>query len=383
MLLNRTLEVARGLRSRERLLLRRARLSRERPPLVLIPSALGTRLVDAWGNGLWNSTAQLYFKSRVSQDAPIHTNGLLEHFSLIPGLLAYDVYGGLVRFLERAGYRRGEDLFTLEYDWRAGISEGAARLADLVDRIRGVGSGQVDLVGVSSGGLIARYFAGGASHSLGPIRRIVHVGTPQRGSFHTFEMLVGGVQPAPAGVRFSGRDMASLQVIWDCLPHPDDRIFVDEQGRPLDLDLYQPQLWEELGIAPLPRKQLADHLQAARALHHHLDQVPLHRDSFVIGGFETPTSTRAVISGSRVILPACQPRPGDPLARFLYEAGDGSLPERSLRLPGLDPRRLWPVSLRAHHLLPSDPNVHRLIVEALLARPVPVEVSQCVESACG
>lgn len=393
MLVNRTLETARSLRLRRRLLWHRARRAAERPPLILIPSVLGTRLVDARGKGLWNTTAQLYFGNRVPPAAPIHTNGLLEKFSLVPGLLAYDVYGGMVRFLERAGYRRGENLFALEYDWRTGIAEGASRLADLVDRIRGVGNASVDLVGVSSGGLIARYFAAFGGEPLSseprpttvrsPVRRIVHVGTPHRGTFHAFEMLVGGVRPAPLGKRFTHREIARLQAAWDCLPHPDDRLFVDEQGRPLNHDLYQPQLWEDLGVAPLPPEELTAHLQLARDLHRRFDGAPIHLDSFVIGGFERPTSARAVIAGGRLILPDCEPRRGDRLARHLYEPGDGSLPERSLRLPGLPPERIWPVAPRAHHLLPSDPNVHRLVLEALLSRPPAAKVSRFGEQACG
>ena len=372
MLLNRVLETARALRLDQRLLRRRAHLVPERVPVVLIPSILGTHLVDGAGDSVWGRTRRLYRGPRL--DAATGSRGLLDGFDLIPGVLAYDVYGGLVRCLERAGgYTPGEDLFVLDYDWRAGIAAGAAALQALVDQIRGIGDERVDLVGVSTGGVIARLFQADSA-AAGCIRRCVYVGTPQRGSFHVLELLANGVQPAPFGRHFSPAEIATFQTAWDCLPHPDEPVFVDDRGEPVDLALYDADTWVRVGLSSLGRSELAEKLGRASALHAQLDGVPPHPDCIVIAGRSCPTAVRARVTAGRVAFPPCEPRPGDPLTSRFYSPGDGSVPEATQRaLPGLSAERIWWVSPRAHHRLPAEPEVHRLVLEALLAtaRPIP------------
>jgi hypothetical protein len=75
-----------------------------------------------------------------------------------------------------------------------------------------------------------------------------------------------------------------------------------------------------------------------------------------------------LVLNGRAVLPDCDPPSIDPTITFTYEPGDGALPEASLRaVPGLEEDRLWLVTPKAHHLIPADPEVHRLLLEALLA----------------
>jgi hypothetical protein len=77
---------------------------------------------------------------------------------------------------------------------------------------------------------------------------------------------------------------------------------------------------------------------------------------------------RALVTGGRVTFPACKPPAGDPRAGVMYAPGDGMTAERSLcALPGLERARVHWVPVKVHHSLPADPEVHRLVVEALLA----------------
>jgi pimeloyl-ACP methyl ester carboxylesterase len=362
---------------------------RNRPPLILIPSILGTRLVNGKGGERWDTTLDLYFGPNVSGAPEVTPQGLLEQFTLVPGLLSYDIYGGLVRFLEHiGGYRRNEDLFVLDYDWRTGIVDGAAKLHSLVQRIRGIGDEKVDLLGISTGGLIARYFLahGGADvladgnatpTGLGAActRRVVYVGTPQRGSFHVFEMLVQGVRPAPLGKHFSGDDIARLQTAWDCLPHPNERVFIDDEGKSLELNLYEPEVWRRFRLLALREPDLVRKLDRARRLHEALDRPFVHRDAFVIAGRNRPTTVRARVSHGKLKLAPCEPQRNDRYADHMYQPGDNSVPAASARaLPGIAEERLWWCKPTAHHLLPADRSVQRLVVEALLAtaRPIPV-----------
>jgi hypothetical protein len=92
----------------------------------------------------------------------------------------------------------------------------------------------------------------------------------------------------------------------------------------------------------------------------------------VIGACHLPTPARVLVrdggAGAGVHVPPPFPRRDDPFVGYVYRPGDGELPESSLRaLPGLAADRVWPVRPRKHAALPSDPAVHRLVIEALLA----------------
>ena len=259
MLVNRLLEGVRALTLQERLLARRGRGARDRRPVVLVPGMCGTRLDTTAGLPLWGTTRTLYVGPRVTRRKDVRPSGLLRQLTIVPGLYAYDVFGGMVRALGRAGFVEGEDLHVLDFDWRQGIVAGARALGDLVARIRGFGEERVDLIGVSTGGLVLRTYLGyGGDDPLAgappnpdvarTIGRVVYVGAPQRGSFDAIACLHRGFRFAPAGKLFSAREAAGCQISWDALPHPDDPVFVDEEGAPLAIDLYDPATWERLRL---------------------------------------------------------------------------------------------------------------------------------------
>jgi pimeloyl-ACP methyl ester carboxylesterase len=365
MLLNKLVERLRRLRRRLRLLAGRARLGGARPPVILVPSILGTRLVDPGGRTLWGSLPRLFGGPDICSGAA-QPAGLLEGFTLFPGLLAYDVYGAMVRFLEHVGgYRRGRDLHVLAYDWRHGVDAAADELGTLVDRLRGIGDERFDLVGVSTGGMVMRSYLGQGGAG---IRRAIYIGTPQRGSVSALVHLAEGLLLMPGGRRFAPAEMAGCQTVWDTLPHPDEHIFVDADGAPLAFDLYDPATWQKLALdAAAP--DLARRLRRARRFHELNQRAGAEVDSFVIGCRHLPTATRCLVKGGRALLPACEPpAKGDPRTPSLYEQGDDTVPATSLcALPGLRTGSFWPVRVRGHRLLPSEPEVHRLVLEALLA----------------
>ncbi len=369
MLLNRLVEVARSQLEEHRSLRRRAQQTR-RPPLVLVPSILGTRLVDQRGRGGWSSTRDLYWPPFSTGTHDLRPAGLLEGFTVVPRLWSYDVYGGLVRYLVRTGgYVLGETLFVLEYDWRTGFIDAAVKLEELVHQVSGPRAQQVDVIGVSSGGLVARYLlSSNAERAQRRIRRLICVGTPQRGTFSALDVLANGSRPAPLGRRFAGRQIAGQQTVWDLLPHPDERIFIDEQGQILDQSLYDADAWLRWGLVSMPKRELAERLARARLFHETLDHGASHSDTFLVGGKQLPTVIRAYVARGRVRFPSCTPAARDQHAPVLYAAGDGMTTEASLRaFPGLPAERLRWVATKAHRALPTDPEVHRLVVESLLA----------------
>lgn len=387
MLLNRLYERGRALTLRERLLARRGRGADQRRPVVLVPGMCGTRLSTDGGRPLWGTTQTLYFGQPVSRRTDVRTNGLLRQLTLVPGLLSYDVFGGMVRALGRAGFVEGEDVFALDFDWRRGVVAGAQALDDLVARLRGVSDERVDLVGISAGGTIMRTYLGygagdpvaGAAPDPQAARRIgraVYVGAPQRGTFDALACLHRGFRFAPAGKRFSAAEAAGCQISWDNLPHPDDPVFVDEQGAPVDgtrCDLYDPATWDRLRLgAAETASERPGCLERALTLHRALDRAAAavaQPESYVIGGWHRPTPARAMLrANGEVYVPPPVPRPDDPFVGYLYRPGDGELPEASMRaLPRLPADHLWGVGPRKHAAFASDPAVHRLVCEALLA----------------
>ncbi len=343
----------------------RAAKLRERRPLVVVPSILGTKIVDDCGCVLWGSVKRLYVGPPIVTAQRAMATGLLDGFTVVPGVYRYDVFGGLLRFLERVGgYRRGVDLFVLEYDWRESVLDGAARLADFVAQLRGTGQrGAFDLLAISTGGLVARHFLARGNEAVG---RVVYVGTPHRGSFQAISTLHDGVQMVPLGRRIPPYETAACKTCWDGLPHPDERVFLDEEGTVLATSLYEPSTWRSLGLGP-PVHDLEQQLERAHDLHRALDAAAPHADSIVIGARHLPTLSKLPVRAGRVVLPACSPQKGDPLAGALFEPGDTSLPARSLEgLPGLTPDRVRSVTVDEHRLLPAHTQVHQLALEALI-----------------
>jgi len=379
MLLNQLLEVARTQTAAHRSLQRRARGTTARPPLVLVPSILGTRLVDNHGRGGWSSTAELYGLGQSGRQNELHPDGLLDGFTVVPRLWSYDTYGGLVRYLERVGgYVRGKSLFVLGYDWRKGVADAAGQLEDLVDRVSGRYQERVDLLGVSSGGLVARYFLShGSAGRTGRaqrqalqqrIRRLICVGTPQRGTFNALDVLANGSQPAPFGRVFAPAELAAMQIAWDLLPHPSERLFIDEHGKLLDFDLYDPDTWLELGIVSLPREELQARLTGARHVHDMLDGGCSRDDIVAVGARQIPTVIRVFVAGGRLRFPDCEPTGREPHGALLYAPGDGMTTAASLQaIAGLAADRVHWVETKQHRSLPTLPEVHRLVVESLLA----------------
>ena len=157
------------------------------------------------------------------------------------------MFGGLLRFLaDVGGYVPGEDLHVVEYDWRGGIAHAGQQLGETLARLRGAGEERFDLLGMSTGGLAMRWLL---AQGPAPVHRVIYVGTPHRGSAAALWHLAEGVQPAPLGKSFAGSAVACFQTSWDALPHPDDPVFVSDDGEPLDLDLYDASTWSRLGLA--------------------------------------------------------------------------------------------------------------------------------------
>ena len=372
MLINRLIETATSARHVHRELARRAQDTRRRP-VIVVPPVMGVRLVDDRGREIWGATLRLLAGDGPAAIATARPAGPIDGFTLIPRLFQRDVFGGLLRYLTRIyGATIGEDLLVLNYDWRKPLADGALALASLIARVRGAGEEQVDLIGISSGGLVIRAFL--AAEPSDAVHRIIYMATPQRGAISGLSYLHEGIRVVRQHA--DGRTLQRMvPSIFDMLPDPSERVFVDTSGRRLELDHLDPVTWRELRLAGHDRPGLADDLARARETHARLANTA-SPPAIVIGDRHRPTPTRAVVDGNNVVMP-CAACKGD-VERYPYAfgPGDGVVPADTMAAaPGLATEAPWWVDTSEHARIATDAHVHPLVVEALLSplRPVPRE----------
>lgn len=216
-----------------------------------------------------------------------------------------------------------------DYDWRRGVEELGARLAEHL----AASAVPVHLVCHSMGGLVAR-----AALALAPDRigRIVTIGTPHAGAFSPLQALRGvygtvrklaQLDPAHTAEALATRVFSSFPSLYDMLP------------RGASPDWLKGASWPS--SAPLPR---ARELERTTQLSLADDPERLH----CIAGYGQPTVTAARIDG-------------DGLRYALDSRGDGTVPLASAALPGHDCRY---VTL-GHSDLPRSREVALAVAELL------------------
>ncbi len=252
-----------------------------RTPLVFVPGVTGTVLRDGrsgaivWGSGRRfllprDGGYRLAPPLDGSRDGIEPWRVLLE-VHLGP-FLRRPVYQPLVDALTAAGYtfgdlqrpRPGDDFFLFGYDWRRDNVEAAARLAAGLARVRsarGAGRLGIDLVCQSNGAHVCRYLAkhgsadlevaeaGGTSPPPGvAIRRLVLVGASNGGALRILREMNRGRRYLPvAGRRFLPEVFFGMEALYQDLPADAQDLFVDADGAPHAVDLYDPSAWERYG----------------------------------------------------------------------------------------------------------------------------------------
>lgn len=241
---------------------------------------------------------------------------------------------GLRKF---GGYTEGVDVHPFHYDWRRSARENARLLDAVIERVRG--NGKVDLVTHSAGALVA--LASESAH----VENLVLVAPPRRGVVDAFRVFV---RPERFIRRTFDADMvATWPSIFELLPE-DGRVFVDEEGRPLPRDLWNPADWP-LDVAA----QLAAAREFRRALR------PPRANVTAIAGDCVPTARRILQrkDGTYAFYPDDLRETERHLASILFEPGDGTVPVSSAGEALL--------FCDGHQGIAADPSVHRAIIRAL------------------
>lgn len=325
----------------------------QRHPVILVPGITGTELVDsgtgklAWGNGARLITprdgAYRLILPLPGQDArpPLEPGKVLEKIRLGP--IVSQAYGPIIEMLEVHGYQRGEldaprpgdGLFLFGYDWRRDNEETIRRLAEQLENLRTaweMDDLEIDLICQSNGGHICRYlvkygkatFAEAATGHIVPldgvkVHELILVGTANGGSLRVLRELDRGRSYIPGvGRKMLPETLFTLPALYEDLPGPDaGPFFVDADGKPLEVDLYNAEDWQRYGwsiFGAEARKRalqhpelfgppelwletLRKHLDNARLLHELLDRdPPLGGTHYhLIQNIHQPTPTRAAL----------------------------------------------------------------------------------------
>lgn len=265
-----------------------ARERRGKRPLIVIPGILGSQIVNRkTGEVVWPSVFRSDVDGLSLPTTPnLEANGDgLEASKIVDvaklAKLAPEVY--VYHYLLRAltdfgGYREGDwenppeggdrdTFYVFAYDWRRDNVESARLLARRVEALKqklGRPDLRFNVVAHSMGGLVARYAAMYGDRDLAPdtvapqpdwagasfVDKIFMFGTPNAGSMEALSVLLEGYS-VTEGLRrrvrllnkLSREDVMTAPSIYQLLPHGAQVRFLDENLRPLAIDLYDPEVW--------------------------------------------------------------------------------------------------------------------------------------------
>ena len=256
-------------------------------PVIIIPGIQGSQLINSkTGKTVW-------FEVRRDKDDDLrlpmtsaNLNG--DRDSLVakdiirevklPGVLPdVEVYQGLIDALKARGYAEADwtkpqatDVFyVFAYDWRRDNVETARLLIQKIEAVKRAVKRpdlKFDILAHSMGGLIARYAAMYGTADLPPdgrkpvptwagarhINKLLMFGTPNEGSFDAFSALINGssivsTRNLPFIDDFRPEDSLTSPSIFQLMPHQTAVRFLDENLKPLKIDLYNPATWSKYG----------------------------------------------------------------------------------------------------------------------------------------
>ncbi len=280
-----------------------ARLRTGKPPVIIIPGILGTELVNSeTGERVWPSI----FRSSVDDlNLPLGADLAANRDKLVPKKIVTTlrlsrlvpevyIYHNLLEAMKNyGGYREGDwdnptadgdrdTFYVFAYDWRRDNVETARLLMRRIEQLKarlGRPDLRFNIVAHSMGGLIARYAARYGDADLPadgmPVRptwagassiaKIFMFGTPNEGSADAFATLLEGYS-LTEGLRrrvyllntLSREAALTVPSIFQLLPHGATARFMDENLRPISIDIYDPEVWRRYNWSPYADKDFRD-----------------------------------------------------------------------------------------------------------------------------
>lgn len=248
----------------------------EQPPVILVHGVMGARLrskdtgKEVWPAGMGSILFDNYEDVAFSidpetlQPAP----SALEAYAITSSAAGKDYYGEIIRTLANAGgYIPGTAgeaaldkqprYYIFYYDWRQDNVQTARRLGDLIEQVRadyGKPMLKVDIVAHSMGGLITRYFMRYGyidvldgnefpvnNYGSSRVRKVILLGTPNLGSVSAIQGFLKGYK---VGLRSIPTEvLVTMPSAYQLFPHPIHDSLVLADGRVLDRDLFDIEIW--------------------------------------------------------------------------------------------------------------------------------------------
>lgn len=276
-------------------------------PLLIIPALFGTEILDEQQGTIWGTFGCLYRGPKIGTLEGLRgrPGKAMSHIPILGGW-KYDISGALQASLIATGYRAGETLFLFAYDWRLSVMELGRALVVEIRRLAGTTGGDIDLLGLSNGGLLL--LAAYAVDPNLPVRRVVTSGAPLRGSLETLACLHAGFRFAPFGRVVSPEEFVACWGSTDSIPAPGVSSFVDPGH-----DLYDVATWKQLRLSvfrdqrhledPLWARVMEERLTAARTSWVTMSRAPAPRELVCVCGAGLPTQVKVVIKNGKASVP--------------------------------------------------------------------------------
>jgi pimeloyl-ACP methyl ester carboxylesterase len=396
------------------------------PPIIIIPGAPGTELVDAstgklvwpnaWLMAVRGGTDCLALPFDNPESAPVVPGGLVRGVKVAGMKFSVRVYGGLEKKLRKLKYREGDwnapvgegEYFYFPYDWRQSVEFSGRRLSEaltvLYQRMP-PDTPPAIVLGHSLGGLIARYslmYGNAPLGEEGPLPPVTWAGsreigtlflvaTPNEGTFIALKRLEQGIYYRGRRGAFSRETLFSFPSVFDVIPAALPPL-VDDKGNELPFRLDDPNDWERVGWSvvddiesdpySIPKDAARAHLvrELARSarLRAALDQLATTPNPAtlygILGVSEKVQRTALITTKKGKLTVRFDPPPGSyrRLSPLLFEPGDSMVAARSLAADGSshDPAsslyfKRVVRSKRSHHALLSSPETLATLDEAL------------------
>jgi pimeloyl-ACP methyl ester carboxylesterase len=273
-----------------------ARAKTGKRPVIVIPGVLGTELVNSkTGEVVWPSVLRSSDdRSNLPMTPDLANNRddvvatkIVETLRLARVLPEVYVYRDLLESLKQfGGYREGDwnnpgdsgsqdTFYVFAYDFRRDNVENARLLSNRLHLLKEKlhrPDLRFNVLAHSMGGLIARYTAMYGDMDLptdgsqpkptwagaADINKIIMLGVPNEGSADAFTTLIEGYsiteglrQRIPLLNRLTAEESITAPAIFQLLPHSNVVKFLDENLQPMELDIYDSEIWKRYGWSPI------------------------------------------------------------------------------------------------------------------------------------
>jgi pimeloyl-ACP methyl ester carboxylesterase len=255
-------------------------------PVIIIPGITGS---DLWNK---KTNKEVWVKLLRAKDDDIRlpmsadlaanrdnleTRDIVRSVKIASFLPEIEIYEKLIYALEtRGGYHEAKwdspkkddyqnTFYVFPYDWRRDNVESARLLIRKIETLKAKlkkPNLKFNILAHSMGGLIARYAAmyGDADIPTGPMQpnwagakqfdKVFLLGTPNDGSILALKALIQGQTiattiPLPIFQSFTRFDAFTIPSIFQLLPSDGGLVVYDENFKPLKLDVYDPNTWDE------------------------------------------------------------------------------------------------------------------------------------------